>query len=331
MRPTTPTIEFSAQAPLSSPPETPTTSAFTAGRKAGASHPYRVAQNFSRPISSQGKSQEEVRQGRHFSYHPSIRPEDLSPRSSSPSSDSSHGPTRSLSSESLVAPYTGSSQTTEPTPKIRGQNGTGRNRNSTFTIEEMPESDVGRESDDAISVVHPDKYEDAASDAEPFRLPQKPMDPIDIDAHMLADDLEQLNCDGDRDTWKLKVRQQRRRRRMNSGSIHKRTLSQSIGSDTDDEDIQPPLLDDANEAGSSARRLRRKMEGERTSLIFDDPPQRILELEEPDSDVEGPMNVIPPDVDPDVEEVLMHALPYYDDGDSDSMMEIDSDDDLASL
>ena len=65
--------------------------------------------------------------------------------------------------------------------------------------------------------------------------------------------------------------------------MQKRSLAQSIGSDTDDEDIQP-VFEGANEAGSSARRLRRKVAGEeRSSLIFDDPPERIEELEEPES------------------------------------------------
>ena len=40
---------------------------------------------------------------------------------------------------------------------------------------------------------------------------------------------------------------------------------------------------DANEAGSSARRLRRKLAGDRTSLTFEDPPSIIPEMEEPES------------------------------------------------
>ena len=54
----------------------------------------------------------------------------------------------------------------------------------------------------------------------------------------------------------------------------------SIVRDMDDEDLQPVAFKGANEMGSSARRLRRKIKGERTSLIFDDPPPRIEDEDE---------------------------------------------------
>jgi len=60
-------------------------------------------------------------------------------------------------------------------------------------------------------------------------------------------------------------RERKKWKRRSSGT--KRTLTQSIGSDTDDEDLQPVMLEGVNEVGSSARRLRRKV-GERTSLIL---------------------------------------------------------------
>ncbi|OBT50001.1 hypothetical protein VE04_09699 [Pseudogymnoascus sp. 24MN13] len=85
-----------------------------------------------------------------------------------------------------------------------------------------------------------------------------------------------------------KQRLLKRMKRLSSGSIHKRTLSQSIGSETDDEDIKPKT-------------------GERLSLIFDDPPQRIVECEEPES---GEDEVVQERI-PDMEEMLMLALPYY--------------------
>lgn len=85
-----------------------------------------------------------------------------------------------------------------------------------------------------------------------------------------------------REIWLEQVRAEKRRKRRSSGSVQKRSLAQSIGSDTDEEDILPKF-EGANEAGSSARRLRRKVAGERISLIFDDPPERIEELEEPES------------------------------------------------
>lgn len=100
----------------------------------------------------------------------------------------------------------------------------------------------------------------------------------------------------------LKQRDERRRRRMTSGSISKRTISESIGSDTDTEDLNhPQMLLDANDVGASARRLRRRLD--RHSLQFvDPPPPRIEELEEPDT------------TDDDMirdGETLARELPYY--------------------
>jgi hypothetical protein len=62
--------------------------------------------------------------------------------------------------------------------------------------------------------------------------------------------------------------------------VRKRLLSQSIWCDTDDDDLKFERQDGANEAGSSARRLRRKVKGLRSSLIFDDPPLRVDEVNE---------------------------------------------------
>ncbi|OAA64669.1 hypothetical protein SPI_03316 [Niveomyces insectorum RCEF 264] len=106
--------------------------------------------------------------------------------------------------------------------------------------------------------------------------------------------------------FRLRQREERRHRRMTSGSIGKRTISESIGSDSDNEDLRTLLLD-ASEAGSSARRLRRRI-GDRHSLQFaDPPPPRIDELDEPDTT----------DNDDDIRELtrdgetLARELPYY--------------------
>ena len=80
---------------------------------------------------------------------------------------------------------------------------------------------------------------------------------------------------------------------MSSGSIGKRTISESIGSDSDREDLQQFL--DMNDVGSSARRLRRRV-GDRWSLQFQDPPPRIDEIEEHE-ELDG--------------EFLAKELPYY--------------------
>lgn len=201
-----------------------------------------------------------------------------------------------------------------------------------FTLQELRTSDTEYDSDDGLSVVQPDHYEDADSDAAHSHKTQPfpPLNNNSLDARIM-ETFGRLDCNDpeeNHEAYIQKRREQRRKKRLSSGSIHKRTLSQSIGSDTDDEDIQPL---DANEAGSTARRLRRRT-GERTSIIFDDPPQRIVEEIEPESGDDVDMQVVEPDVDADVidvEEVLMHALPYYQ-LDTDDSMEVNSESDSES-
>ena len=106
------------------------------------------------------------------------------------------------------------------------------------------------------------------------------------------------------DLFRQMLRDEKRRRRLTSGSISKRTITESIGSGSDREDICSTI--DPNEAGSSARRLRRRLE--RHSLLFTDPPApRIDELDEPETS----------DNEDDVKELiwdgesLARELPYY--------------------
>lgn len=185
-----------------------------------------------------------------------------------------------------------------------------------FTIDEFQESDYDDFDSDEDSVIRPHEYEDAASDRGSVKGPE-------LDQNLYSG-IQNLRCENEneavidpepdfetrREAWLEKMRAERRRKRRSSGSVQKRTLSQSIGSDTDDEDIQPATF----EGATSARRLRRKVE----SLIFDDPPPRIEELEEPESceevvDVEG-------DVLPDG----FRELPYFYYVQED--MDLDSDD-----
>ncbi|ERT02685.1 hypothetical protein HMPREF1624_00986 [Sporothrix schenckii ATCC 58251] len=130
----------------------------------------------------------------------------------------------------------------------------------------------------------------------------------DSDEEALIDEDEEDGSDFDENAhnlFRLKQRAERRRRRMTSGSISKRTISESIGSDTDNEDLMAML--DESEVGSSARRLRRRI-GDRHSLQFQDPPPpRIDELEEPDtSDNEDDVKELTRDG-----ETLARELPYY--------------------
>lgn len=104
--------------------------------------------------------------------------------------------------------------------------------------------------------------------------------------------------------------------------MQKRTISQSIGSDTDEEDLKPVTFEGANEIGSSARRLRRKTKGERTSLIFDDPPPRIDEEDEGPESVEEIVEVN--EGETDIEGGDLRELPYFRYVQD---MDVDSDDD----
>ncbi|KAK4446790.1 hypothetical protein QBC34DRAFT_279672, partial [Podospora aff. communis PSN243] len=83
-------------------------------------------------------------------------------------------------------------------------------------------------------------------------------------------------------------RQAKRRRRTKTGG---RTISEALGSDSDEEDLR---LSNVRDPGSSARRLRRRTD-HRGKTAFEAPPLRISELEEPES--------------PD--DALAQELPYF--------------------
>ncbi|EKD16161.1 uncharacterized protein L3040_009604 [Drepanopeziza brunnea f. sp. 'multigermtubi'] len=261
----------------SSPPQTPTIapSSLFKNRRNGMHFepPYASKQNGN--IIPNGN-------GPYFSYTPSNKPSDLSPRSSSPDSsthdsdsDASGSPPRSLSS-SPVPPFSVTPPLNQRNVIVEGN----------FTVEEFGESDYEEWDSDDESVIRPHQYEDAASDrAGSVRSVSRTRN--EIDPRVLYG-LKNLHCqpdEDDRDAWLEAMREERRRKRRSSGSVQKRTISQSIGSDTDEEDLKPVTFEGANEIGSSARRLRRKTKGERTSLIFDDPPPRI------DEEYEGPDSV----------------------------------------
>ncbi|KAK0113907.1 hypothetical protein ONS96_014757 [Cadophora gregata f. sp. sojae] len=291
MRPTTPNYNFSRQAGPSSPPQTPTT--------ASASFKYKNRRN-----------------GMHFDPTQLPKQNDLSPRSSSPSSsthhsDSSNSPPRSLSS-SPVPPFSES----PPRKPTRATVAEGN-----FTLEEFGESDYeGWDSDDE-DVIRPHQYEDAESDraASVRSVPRSDIDP------RVLHGLKNLQCEtteDEREIWLEQQRAEKRRKRRSSGSVQKRTISQSIGSDTDEEDLKPVTFEGANEIGSSARRLRRKTKGERTSLIFDDPPPRIDEEDEGPESVEEIVEVN--EGETDIEAGDIRELPYFRYVQD---MDVDSDDD----
>lgn len=283
MRASTPDHMFPRTAP-SSPPDTPRAASFVVARSSSAS-PAPRAKHYPRPSALGNGTIRATGNGTQFSYVPPTRNADLSPRSSHSSdssctSSASISPPRSLVSVSEADPLS-------PSARYR-KRFAGRNN---FTIEEVRESDVDMDSDGSIRL--PDDYSDASSEWAPnvsvapssTRSASMTSSLPDIAAR-IATDFSKLACDQEErehEAYMQERRAQRRRNRMSIGSVGKRTITQSIGSDTDDEDI---TLFDANDAGSSARRLRRRIGDRRSSLIFDDPPPRIVECEEHESAVE---------------------------------------------
>lgn len=120
-------------------------------------------------------------------------------------------------------------------------------------------------------------------------------------------DLETSSDDSDldEDAHQAKLQQIRdrdRRLRMSQSSVGtKRTMSER-GSESDHDDVRNYI--GFEEAGSSARRLRRRIGGDRRSLIFQDPPPRIDEVVEPE----------------ELDEALAKELPFYEY----TSMEVDS-------
>lgn len=157
-------------------------------------------------------------------------------------------------------------------------------------LEELdPMDDAGLE---ALEVLYPYEVESARSRSSSWHKDR----PGHLDRTMMRD-FNNLKCsaevsssssseDGnnqtppDFDEEELAFHQhQAARRRMRrvsmSSSVGKRTHSEL----SDSEDEWGPL--DVNDVGSSARRLRKRLH--RSSLLFHDPPEQIIELDEPNS------------------------------------------------
>jgi hypothetical protein len=323
MRPTTPSFNFARQAGPSSPPATPTTSTFSLTGKKSRRQGIANFHNFP-PIPRtvhNGGTITPNGTGTTFSYN-RFEPLDLSPSSSSPASsrhssesEADSAPPRSRSSSPAEA-------ASESPPKpSRIKIATEVN----FTVEEFRQSDYEGFDSDCESVLRPHQYEDAESEKAKSTRASSPRHELDEKVVNGLRDLdwgtEERDVEAEREAWLEKQREEKRRKRRSSGSVQKRTLAQSIGSDTDEEDLQPVTFEGANEAGSSARRLRRKVAGERTSLIFDDPPVgRIEEVEEPDSCEEAVVGEV--EEKREDEDRWDREMPFY--GQED--MDVDSDD-----
>lgn len=168
-------------------------------------------------------------------------------------------------------------------------------QDANFDVEEMTEDDIGYGSD--TEVVFPDGVEEATGTKET-------RDRNGDDAG-ISGKFEEMNCEDESigAGEDQRHRFERRKKRW-SGRLFKRTHSQSIGSDTDDADLDGL---GSYEAGSSARRLRRKLNGgpgDRSSLIFEDLGDSYT-LPEEQEHAHGNGPSMPPDVEGS------HSLPFW--------------------
>jgi len=319
MRPRTPALNVGhtvAGAKPTSPPETPRTASPSLGRTmasdgklspqaAAAMRQYKSSRSNIRPLG-----------GNKFSYSRDPRPDEVSPRSS-PSSDdeseSSGSPPQSPLSDIQGYHKRLGFQFTTAAAAIAALNVGGatiRIDEAGFVVEEL--SDYSLDSEEIqLDIIRPDaiEYAGGSERSRSGSYRSHDLDPAVTSGfeHMKAFESDS-ECD-DNDEFQLSLiqkRRERRLRRMKSGSISKRTISER-DSESDNEDLKPWL--EPNEAIINHRRVRRRGD-HRSSIQFTRPlmPERIPELKEPNSDDE---------VIIDDHELLARELPYF------SFMEVD--------
>lgn len=294
MRPATPKeIRFPSHVGPSSPPQTPTATTHppffgqknsqgdSPGPSSGPRDPLPQPRNFT------------LFENCQFNFAFSNRHGELSPRSSDPpaegseadQSDDDHGPCSPLlSSPPGLA-------TTEPyvlhATIITSDE---------LVIEELSDFEendmVGRD-----DVLEPHLIEYAESDPSESHIEGHVINDF-RDLNFRSPDPDPLSDSSDvsDDEHQEAIRRQRaydRQKRRSISSMGKRTMSER--SDSDHEDIRHCL--DFEQAGSSARRLKRRV-GDRRSLIFQDPPPKIDEIDEPPEEMEDA-------------EMLAKELPFY--------------------
>ncbi|OIW26527.1 hypothetical protein CONLIGDRAFT_683501 [Coniochaeta ligniaria NRRL 30616] len=297
MWPATPQLNISHPAAPSSPPETPRTASPVINRQNSPKFRGLPARNQAgtKPMAQQPNART-VPGGAAFNFGRQVRGPQLSPRSTGSSAASSDS--ESSDSDSVV-----SEQPEASAPSPRPITITRISHNATFVVEEMGNFEDGDE--ERLCALRPDYFEYPESD----RSRSRSRNPPEIDQTVMykfrnldcsdESDAPDLSDDDDYQKFLIRSRQERRRKRMSSGSIGKRSITESIGSDTDMEDLKVQFLD-ASQAGSSARRLRRKL-GNRQSLQFQDPPlPRIDQADEPETSD-----------DEFLDDDALKELPYY--------------------
>ncbi|GAW13333.1 hypothetical protein ANO14919_027150 [Xylariales sp. No.14919] len=316
MRPRTPALNVGhtvAGGKPTSPPETPTKTSPTQGRPLASSAKVSL-QAKSRHYKGPGSNIRPIG-GNKFSYSRDPRTEEISPRSShsSDESESSASPPQSPLSDRQGFHARLGFQFTTAAAAIAAISGgaTIRIDEAGFAVEELSDYSLDSDEDIDLDVIRPYAIE-YSGESERSRSGSRAAHELDpaLTAgvkHLSTfdSDSEELDPDDDFQMQLRLDRQARRIRRMKSGSISKRTISER-DSDSDREDVLPWL--DTNDAGPIYRRVRRKGEN-RTSIHFTGPlPERIEELKEPNSDDE----VIIDDA-----ELFARELPYF------SFMEVD--------
>ncbi|KAI9868380.1 MAG: hypothetical protein M1813_005823 [Trichoglossum hirsutum] len=235
------------------------------------------------------------------------------------------------------SPSSMSSMRNPETPEILGDRQTENGRapkghtilveESSFTLEELRDSDISGDSD--MEVVRPDHYEEVDSDwdkgdgdTSAKRQHSSWQDELEQPTGIVRD-FQGLCSGSDGFNYSLSHADQGRRYRHKNrwnASIFKRSFSQTIASENDGEDEADM---NANDVGSSTRRLRRRVgsrgPGTRSPLAFESPTTNP-DIADDDDELDKDDSAEPEDSD----EYIMGTLPFWVMAD---MMQVDSDTD----
>lgn len=295
-----------------SPPDTPTTSSPPASRSRKHSLKPRRQPDFRdlykhKPL-NEDPNIKPFGNGHQFSYQPTFGPDQLSPRSSSSSSSDLDDSDNASPDSASLGGASDAPERVMDLDVIESEEESDTRMSDSATPSDSDDSDASEEEAETSHLT-------ATTTTAPCNFTLEPVDPMDSDCDGLdvlqpteiesnrsrsrsrpreldrdmMQDLKNLTCsnetsdteespDFEEEAFLRRREQLRKFRRMSMGSsFGKRTHSEL----SDSEDDGGEALD-VNDVGSSARKMRRKMQ--RTSLLFHDPPPaRIEELDEPDS------------------------------------------------
>lgn len=249
--------------------------------------------------------------GSQFAYGRRVRPEEISPRSSK-SSDQAEDSDADSEKSSTLSLELGVADNGDPfqLPRASSRVIVDCDLEITECSEDGDDDDEFMDSDaESLEILQPSGFSSPASGRQSptsgRSLSSRHRADRELDPRVLHG-FEELACfetdeSGSEEDPEMseyernrkRMRLEKRQRRMTSGSLSKRTVSDR-GSDEDREDLQPW---DTGDPGQ--RRLRRKTD--RWSLLSTQAPEIIIEVKEPHSD--GEMSV-------DSEE-LLQELPFW--------------------